>query len=367
MNKQIKYLLGALIVLLISAYFISLLSGLPQFFKDDIIAFLEDRVSGEISFRSVSLWPLNRLRLNSFSFEDQKGNEFKVEQLNLDYKLNFKNFDELISVKFIEAKKAEIAITEEFLPINIESESETKNSELQPTSQELKFNLADFKLPEFMSGININILDAKLSLQNQNYDLKFDNLKLGLRAENQNNYQLNLSTAFSINNFNYGEYNLAELEGENLDLKLQRNDKEAEIYFKTSFLPLETFTEFMPQQNYKYQNFNVDLATLNGQVRSQGQLKLGQTEIIDYQTEINFDELNFKADYLKQEQSFDFAASNLNLVVSGPQFHLAAVDNSFLLDNNQIDFSLYSDNFIVCWKYIFAEYESKFKHQSNYK
>ena len=109
MDKQIKYLLGVLILLLISAYFLSLLGGLPQYFKEDIISFMEERFSGEISFSSVSLWPLNRIRFDDFEFTAENGTSFKTESLNLDYSLNF-NKEELISVEFIELIGADIEV-----------------------------------------------------------------------------------------------------------------------------------------------------------------------------------------------------------------------------------------------------------------
>ncbi|MEC9490020.1 MAG: hypothetical protein UMU04_03660, partial [Halanaerobiales bacterium] len=117
MDKQIKYLLGVLILLLISAYFLSLLVGLPQYFEEDIIAFLEERFSGDISFSSVSLWPLNRIRINNFEFTAQNGSTFKAESLNLDYSLNF-NEEEIVKVEFVELIGAEIEVQGNFINLN---------------------------------------------------------------------------------------------------------------------------------------------------------------------------------------------------------------------------------------------------------
>ena len=344
MDKQIKYLLGILILLLISAYFLSLLGGLPQYFKGDIIAFLEERFSGEISFSSISLWPLNRLRLQSFSFEDQNGNKFKVDQLNLDYELNFGDFNKIFEVKFIEAKRAEIVITEEFFAVDSDNEAIALNSELA-NNENNNFRLSNFDLPGFMAGININILDSKLLIQNNNYDLEFDNLNLGLNANTDKDYQLNLSTAVLINDLNYNDFTMNKLSVENIDLQLQRENKEAELYFKTQSFSVQTLLEILPENNYSYQGLNLALNTVNGQFKTKGRVKIDDSEIKKYNTEINFSELNFRADYQKsgQQEKFDFNFNDLNFIISGPEFNLAAVDNNFTLDNNQLQFSLKVD------------------------
>ena len=249
MNKQIKYLLGVLILLLIAAYFLSLLSGLPQYFKDDIIAFLEERFSGEISFSSVSLWPLNRIRLNSFAYQDQNGNRFKMERLNLDYNLNFRDFDKLIEIRFLEAVNAEIIITENFLAAASENKADNLIID-NPESQE--FNLSDYNLPKFLEDINVNIKDSQLIIQNQDFNLEFGSLNLGLDANSSKDYSLNLSTSLLINNLNYQDFNLSNLEGENIDLQLQRKNDRVNLYFNSKNLALKPFIKLLQNKNYSF-------------------------------------------------------------------------------------------------------------------
>ncbi|MFP4371882.1 MAG: translocation/assembly module TamB domain-containing protein [Halanaerobium sp.] len=343
MDKQIKYLLGVLIILLISAYFASLLGGLPQYFKDDIIAALEERISGEISFSSVSLWPLNRLRLNSFSFKDQNGNELKVEELNLDYELNLSDFDQIIKVKFVEAKKAEIITAEGLLDSNLEAQAD---GDLEPDNKESGgFELANFDLPEIIEGININILDSKLLLKSKNYDLEFDNLNFGLKADGSDDYQLKLSTAVLIDKLNYNDYSFSDFEGEKLEISLQRSGNEAEVYFNTKSFAVAPFLELLPEENYNLQGFNLDLNTVEGLFAAKGKLDFGASELKNYEAEVNFEDLKFSSNYQQQgtEEEFDFDFNDLNLIFSGPEFKLAAVDNQFLLDDNRLQFSLKLD------------------------
>jgi translocation and assembly module TamB len=330
MKKQIKYLLGVLILLLIAAYFLSLLSGLPQYFKDDIIAFLEERVSGEISFSSISLWPLNQIRLNSFVYQDQNGNLFKIKQLNLDYNLNLRDFDKLIEIRFLEAVNAEIVITENFLTVDSETEA---------------VNLSNFDLPKFLTDISVNIKDSQLIIQNKDYNLEFNSLNLGLNASSSRNYNLNLSTSVLINNLNYKDFNLSNLAEENIDLQFERKNDSANLYFNTRDLALSPFIELLPKKSYSFQALNVDLKTAAGNFSAKGEVEFGEKEIIDYNSEINFSKLNFAASYQenKLKEKIDFKFNDLELLLSGPEFNLAAVDNQFLLDDNKVELSLKID------------------------
>ncbi|CCU80049.1 FIG01197110: hypothetical protein [Halanaerobium saccharolyticum subsp. saccharolyticum DSM 6643] len=342
MNKQIKYLLGVLIVLLIAAYFFSLLSGLPQYFKDDIIAFLEERVSGEISFSSVSLWPLNRIRLNSFAYQDQNGNRFKMERLNLDYNLNFRDFDKLIEIRFLEAVNAEIIITENFLAAASENKADNliiDNSESQ------EFRLSDYDLPKFLEDINVNIKDSQLIIKNQDFNLEFGSLNLGLDAKSSKDYSLNLSTSLLINNLKYKDFKLSNLEGENIDLQLQRKNDRANLYFNGKSLALKPFVKLLQNKSYSFQALNIDLNSASGNFSAKGEVEFGETEIVNYNSEINFSRLNLAAFYQRnsQNEKLNLNFNDLELLLSGPEFNLAAVDNQFLLDNNKVEFSLKVD------------------------
>jgi translocation and assembly module TamB len=342
MNKQIKYLFGVLVLLLIAAYFLSLLSGLPQYFKDDIIAFLEERFSGEISFSSVSLWPLNRIRLSSVSFVEQNGNTVKIERLNLDYNLNFRDVEKLIEFRFIEAINAEIMINEDFLTADSKNEAEGLTLE---NSEAEGLNFSNFDLPKFLEDINVNIKNSQLTIQNQNYDLKFDNLNLGIKASNSKDYDLNLSTSVLINNLNYSDFNLSDLEGKKIELQLQRKNDRANLYFKTNNLDLKPFINLLQKKSYSFQAVNIDLNTVEGFFSAKGEVEFGEKEIIDYKSEINFSELDFSAFYQQDNQSekLNLSFNDLELILSGPEFNLAAIDNQILLDNNLLEFSLKLD------------------------
>ncbi len=342
MNKQIKYLLGVLVLLLIAAYFLSLLSGLPQYFKDDIIAFLEERFSGEISFSSVSLWPLNRIRLDSFAYQDQNGNLFKMEQLNLDYNLNFRDFDKLIEIRFLEAVNAEIIITDNFLT----SDSENRADDLRlDNSKSGTIKLSNFDLPKFLADINVNIKDSQLIIKSKDYNLELSSLNLGLNAESSKDYNLNISTSLLLDNLNYENFNLSNLKVENIDLQLQRNNDKAQLYYNTKTLALKPFLNLLQQKKYSFQALNVDLNTAEGNFSAKGEVEFGAAEIIDYNSEINFSSLNLAAFYRKgsEDKKMDLDFSDLEIVLSGPKFSLAAVNNQFLLDNNKVEFSLKLD------------------------
>lgn len=338
MNKQIKYFLGLLILLLITAYFLSLLSGLPQYFRDDIIAFLEEKFSGDVSFSSISLWPLNRIRLNSFSFADEQGNLVKMKELKLDYNFNFTDFDQLIEIQFLEAVEAEIIIAKDLLAVESKNE---KNLEIENDNFKT-IELSRFDLPKFLDDINLNINNSKLIIKSEDYDLEFNNLNLGLDADGPKNYVLNLSTSLLIENLSYQEFNLAQLEAKQIDLQLQRKDNRAELYFDTGELHLAPFLEFLPNKSYNYQALNIDLKTLKGNFLAKGRVEFGEKEIINYNSEIIFPELDFTASYNKnnQSQKFDLNFNDFEILLSGPEFNLAAVDNQFVLDDNQVELSL---------------------------
>jgi len=129
MDKQIKYLIGVLAAIIISAYFLSLLSGIPNFIKDDIIAFLEAETEGEISFGKLSLWPLNRINVKNFKFKDRYGNNYAAEELSLDYSLNILQDAEIISVEFVELKDSLIEINQ----LSQRTEAEALNADQMPS------------------------------------------------------------------------------------------------------------------------------------------------------------------------------------------------------------------------------------------
>ena len=297
MDKQIKYLLGVLIILLISAYFLSLLGDLPHYFKDDIIAFLEERVSGEISFSSVSLWPLNRLKLNSFSFEDKNNNKFKVEQLNLNYSLDFNDSDSIFEINLIEAKDAEITINEELFNNLKTAAASTEQEQQNKTKKESGFKLKNLDLPQFMNSTKINIINSSLFLKNKDTDLKLQEFNLGLNAESAQNYTANISTAVSINTLNFNNLKFADLNGDKLEIQFSRNESNANLYFNSEGFTISPLISILNKKNYNYNGLSLDLETLNGQFSAQGELKFEKNKLIDYKSEIKLNNSNFTAFY----------------------------------------------------------------------
>lgn len=346
MDKQIKYLLGVLILLLISAYFLSVFGGLSQYFKDDITAFLEARIPGEVSFSSVSFWPLNRIKLKEFSYSDKNKNQISIEELNLDYKLNVFDFDKIIELKFIEAKEAEIKIEKEIFSSKNQPPKETaSNLEPAPFLSSNQFDLSQLDLPKFMEGIRINILNSKLELKNKNYQLEFDSLNLGVQAEKNNFYQLDFSTALIINNFKYKDYQLSDLRADNLALKFQRQNKNAKLYLQTESLALNNFIKLLKKKKYNYQDFKINLNDLSGDFASRTEVEIKDNKIAAYNSEINFENLKLAAFYNSagKKEKIDLAAADLELLLRGPELELHAQKQKLMLANNPINFSFNLD------------------------
>ncbi|MFW6273784.1 MAG: hypothetical protein ACOC17_02650, partial [Halanaerobium sp.] len=202
MYKQIKYLIGVLVILIISAYFLSLLSGLPNFIKDDIIAFLESETGGEISLEKVSLWPLNRINVKNFKFKDQPGNAVEADEINFDYSLNLIQDGNIILLDFVELKNAEIEINNlnsaEDQSEKVDFAKKNGGNDSADAEDAAAAFFSELKLPEYLADLNINIRDTELKVRLEEYNFSIQDLQLGLKAEEVDDFEVNFSSGLSI-------------------------------------------------------------------------------------------------------------------------------------------------------------------------
>ncbi|TDO95095.1 translocation and assembly module TamB [Halanaerobium saccharolyticum] len=348
MDKQIKYLLGVLIVLLISAYFLSLLVGLPQYFEEDIIAFLEERFSGNISFSSVSLWPLNRIRLNNFEFTARNGSTFKAESLNLDYSLNF-NEEEIVKVEFIELIGAEIEVQGDFINLN----QNLSASDWRPGAKRPGANLsnADFlsalSLPDFFADINVNIRNSNLVLKTAALNLELTDLQLGLEAESTESYKLNFSAGVMIKQLQLeNDLELNDFKISNLDLKFKKNKGTAELYFAGESLELAAAAANLQRSKFNYQDFEVDLKTLQGLASVRGELSFKNYQLSSYQSQITVEDLTLQSSYnyaQGEKEKLTLSSPSLKIKAAGPELSLVISENTIFVDQNPVNLSLKID------------------------
>ena len=346
MDKQIKYLLGVLILLLISAYFLSLLGGLPQFFKDDIIAFLEEKTSGDISFSSVSFWPLNRIRLDNFEFTAKNGTSFKTESLNLDYSLNF-NEEEIVKVEFIELLGADIEVQEDFFDLNqiLSAPAENTDTDIDGlSSQDL---LSALSLPNFFAELKVNIRNSNLVINTADLDLELSDVQLGLKTDNAESYTVSISAGVILkqlqleNNPELKNFNLS-----NLDLKLIKNQGDASLYFKGEDFNLEAAAESLPVSNFNYQDFNLDLKSIKGLASARGKIIFKDYRLNNYQSQIQIENLALQSsyDYAQGErENFSLTSPVLNIQAEGPELNLSLSQNRIFIDQNPLAVSLKID------------------------
>lgn len=346
MDKQIKYLVGVLILVLTAAFFLSLLGELPQYFEDDIIAFLEEEFSGEISFSSVSIWPLNRIRLKSFSYQDQQGNKFAVDELKIDYSFNFSDLNKLVELKFVEAEAAELVIREEIFSqaeaaFVSENNSKSKNPE---AAVQAAADAVDFNLPPFMADLKVNLINSSLHLKNELLELEFNNLNLGLKAEAEEEYRLSITTALAAEKIAYDNFKLSNFSSNKLNFELIKNKAETELYLEANNLDVKNFLTFLEEKEYNFNNFILDLNSLQGDFGARAELKLKDSRLKNYQAEVDLSGLNLISYYSRNGKSEDFELefADFVLAASGPELEISAVKNDVLIDNNllQLDFKV---------------------------
>lgn len=343
MDKQIKYLLGVLVLLLISVYFLSLLIGLPQFFKEDIIAFLEERFSGDISFSSVSLWPLNRIRLNNFEFTAENGTSFKIESLNLDYSLNFLE-EEVIKIEFIELLGADIKVQGDFFDLNQSLLAAENDIDSDSSNTDL---LSALSLPDFFADLNVNIRNSNLILNTTVLNLELSDLQLGLETISAENYTFDFSAGVMLkqlkfeNNLNLNNFNLR-----NLDLKFNRNNDHANLYFSGEDFDLAAAAASLQISKFNYQDFEIDLKTLAGLASVSGEVIFANNKISSYQSQLSVDNFALQSSYnYAQGENENIALSSplLNIQAEGPELSLALNDNRIFIDQKPVNLSLEID------------------------
>ncbi|RAK09805.1 translocation and assembly module TamB [Halanaerobium saccharolyticum] len=343
MDKQIKYLLGVLVLLLISAYFLSLLVGLPQYFEEDIIAFLEERFSGDISFSSVSLWPLNRIRLNNFEFTAEDGTSFKTESLNLDYSLNF-NEEEIVRVDFIELLGAEIEVQGDFINLNQSLSAADNNGESDFSNADL---LSALSLPDFFADLNVNIRNSNLILNTAALQLELSDLQLGLETDSTDNYRLNLSAGVRLRQLQLeNDLELNNLNLSNLDLKFNKDNADADLYFAGEEFDLASAAANLPLNEFNYQDFEVDLQTLAGLASVSGEVIFSNNRISSYQSQLSIDDFGLQSSYNYAEgenENIALSAPVLNIQAAGPELSLVLNQNRIFIDQEAVDLSLEID------------------------
>jgi len=344
MDKQIKYLLGVLILLLISAYFLSLLSGLPQFFKEDIIAFLEERFLGDISFSSVSLWPLNRIRLENFEFAAENGTSFKSESLNLDYSLNF-NAEEVIKVEFIELLAAEIKVRGDFFDLNQSLSAPNKSDDSANLSNEDL--LSALSLPVFFADLNLNIRNSKVVIDTADLDFELSDLQLGLETNNSKSYTLSISAGVKLKELQLANnQQFRDIDLKSLDLKFIKNLGDASLYFKGEDFKLENMAGILPKSNFYYQNFELDLKTLKGLASARGEIVFKDYQLTNYQSQLEVDDLEMQSSYNYAEgetENINISSPRLNIRAEGPELNIALSESRIFIDQNPLLLNLRID------------------------
>jgi translocation and assembly module TamB len=330
MDKQIKYLIGVLVILIISAYFLSLLSGLPNFIKDDIIAFLERETGGEISLDKVSLWPLNRINVKNFKFKDKLGNAVEADELNLDYSLNLIQDDNIILLDFIELKNAVIEIND----LNL-AEAQTETVDIGAAEF-----FSELKLPDYLADLNLNIRDTALKVRLEDYNFSIQDLQLGMKTGEVDDFEFNFSSGLSIDYLNLAEgQRVEDLELDNLELQLKKTAARTDLYFNTTELKISKFYEYLPQKSFNYNSLNIDAADFSAEASITGEVAFAASEILNYRADISLNNLNGSAEYRMQEdqvENLNIALPRALIVLEGPEFKAALEKTEFNIDQNSL-------------------------------
>ncbi|ADQ13888.1 translocation/assembly module TamB domain-containing protein [Halanaerobium hydrogeniformans] len=343
MDKQIKYLIGVLIFLILAAYVLSLLSGLPRFFEDDIIALLEREIGGDIAFESISLWPLNRINIEEFEYSDELGNSFRAEEFELDYSFNFRADNGFIGIEFIGLKNAVIEIEE----LDIELPGAGPDLE-ETTEEELEKELADraaeLELPAFLANFDLNIEDSVLYSRLEDYSFRLDSLNLGLRARSVKDFDFNFSSEVEISQILLpdGQY-LSDFNLDKLELNLKQSEQQTDLYLNTSKIDLASLGQLLEVESYNLAEFTLDLDEIEGLAAFKGQINFGEGKIESYQAEIGLENIKLPANYQfeneagQQREEFEFSLAEGDLLIDGPELRAAFAKSLIDIDNNIIE------------------------------
>ena len=351
MDKQIKYLIGVLIFLILAAYVISLLSGIPEFFEDDIIALLEREIGGEIAFESISLWPLNRINLKEFEYSDELGNSFKAEVFELDYSLNFRRDNGFIGIEFIGLKNAVIEIKQlDFeLPVDGPEQTDLNEEELE---NQLADRAAELELPAFLANFDLNIEDSVLHSRLEDYSFSLNSFNLGLRASSVEEFELNFSSEIEVDEIQLpdGQY-LSELNLDKLELNLKQSARQTDFYLNTSKIDLLLLRDYLAIEAFNLAELSLEVDKLEGLAAFKGQITFAERNISSYNAEIELEDLSLPAYYQSETQAglqredFQLSLAQGELLIDGPEFRAAFARTLLDIDNNIIELGLkYSVN-----------------------
>ncbi|MCC3144899.1 translocation/assembly module TamB [Halanaerobium sp. Z-7514] len=342
MDKQIKYLIGVLIFLILAAYVFSLLSGLPRFFEDDIIALLEREIGGDIAFESISLWPLNRINLKEFEYSDELGNSFRAEEFELDYSLNFRRDNGFIGIEFIGLKNAVIEIEQlDFeLPADDPAPDDLEQEELET---QLAERAAELKLPAFLANFDLNIEDSVLHSRLEDYDFSLSSFNLGLRASSREEFELNFGSEIELREVLLPDgQNISAFNLDKLELNLKQSAQQTDFYLNTSQIDLAQLRQYIELQNYNLAELELEADKLEGRAAFKGQITLAEGSIQNYNAEIGLEDLKLPANYKyqteagQQREDFLFSLAQGDLLLDGPEFRAVFAKNLIDIDNNII-------------------------------
>ncbi|MGM0602187.1 MAG: translocation/assembly module TamB domain-containing protein [Bacillota bacterium] len=275
MDKQLKFLLGVLVFFAIVVYFLNIAVGLPQFFEEDIISFLEDITGGEISFAKISFWPLTNINLTEVSFVDDFQNKIYIDEVSLIYHFNFlagdKNWLELDLVK-LKNPNAEI----NKLPFDLKLNNDKEIQQME------------IVLPEFLSKLTVNISNGKLDSKLSNYQFQLDNFDLSLSAARRSKFDLNFIGDAEINYLDFGQQKKIEnLKLEELKTSLKYEDGSLNLAAETSGIPLETVGNYIDLQKLSYSGYRADDLTLGGTADIVLSARMKESILEEYAAEVN--------------------------------------------------------------------------------
>ncbi|RCW48248.1 MULTISPECIES: translocation/assembly module TamB domain-containing protein [unclassified Halanaerobium] len=314
MDKRLKFLLGVLTVFIIAVYFLNIAVGVPQFLKEDIINFLEEIIGGEISVAEISFWPLTKINLTEVSFTDDFHNNIDIEEVNLIYHFNFfagdKNWLELDLIKL---KSPAVEINNLFFDKEIQKDQEIRDMEMV--------------LPEFFSGLVVNISDGKLNSKLEDYQFKLNNFSLSLSAVQTTEFELNFNGTAEINYLNLGQKNkIKDLQLDELKASLDYRNGKLILAAESRNLPLHFLEDYINAEQLSYADYRVDLRSLNGTADINTFLEMKNLTVEEYAVEVNLNSASMSADIensspkaVLEQQKLDIEIPESKLAFSGPQ------------------------------------------------
>ncbi len=314
MDKQLKFLLGVLTVFIITIYFLNIAVGLPQFFEEDIIDFLEEITGGEISFAEISFWPLTKINLTEVSFTDDSQNNIDIEEVSLIYHFNFFSGDKnWLELDLIKLKSPAVEINNLPLDKKIQNDQELKDMEIA--------------LPEFFSGLVVNISDGELNSRLKNYQLKLDNFSLSLSAARTTEFKLDFTGMAEINYLNLGQGNeIKDLQLDKLKTSLDYRNGKLILAAENRDFPLYFFEDYIDVGPLSYADYRAESLSLNGTADINTFVEMENLTLEEYSVEVNLNKVSLSVDIenSSQKDALDMQKVNIEipeskLAFSGPE------------------------------------------------